>query len=341
MFSNRLKHIYILLLSIYSFVNILILNGDRLFEVKLQWQSLVIIITALCYGIWYINLGIQKYLESHQSRIHSLILQFLISILGISILSFLSVYITSVVLGAPYTSSLDNFKLTAGFTFRVNLFLNSINAIVHFNDRYREKAIEVEKFKSLSSQARYETLSNQINPHFLFNSLNVLSSLVHKDADLADEFIQKLSSTYRYVLNNRSIEIVKLSDELVFVKDYLDLLSIRFGDALVVSQVGELQKEGYIPPAVLQMLIENVIKHNAIAKDTPVHVEMKLVDDQLIVSNNIVPKNVKPESTGLGLSNISERYRFLEHAIEVEKTKSMFTVKLPIIKIGDHENTDH
>ncbi len=334
MFSNSLKQVYILLLGLYSIANILILNGDRLYEAELVWYHLTIIVFALVYGIWYINLWIQKYRINFPTKIHTLLKHFLVSLVGIAILSLLSVLITGVILGDPYGANVVNIKLTLGFTFRVNLFLNSINAIVFYNDQFRSKAVEAEKYKSLSAQANFEILSNQINPHFLFNSLNVLSSLIHKDADQADEFLHKLSDIYRYVLKNRSNEVVTFKEELDFVNDYLDLLKVRFAEALSVNMdLKGVDSSLFIPPAVLQLLVENVIKHNTISKSHPMTISIKCQDNKLTVSNEKKLKKEKKEASGIGLKNISERYKFLNEEIEIKQDAEHFSVTLPLIKL--------
>ncbi len=331
------------MLSLYSVLNILILNGDRLFEAALQWYQLSVLVTILVFGIWYTNLIIESVTSGKEYRVHPLIVQFLTSIVGITFISILSVLLTSKFLGDPYTLKLINFKLTLGFTFRVNLFVNSINAVVYFNFRYKEKELEAEKLKTLTSQAQLESLSNQINPHFLFNSLNVLSTLIHKDADQADEFVQKLSTTYRYILNNRKNELVTVEEEMTFVKDYLDLLKVRFGEALKVQLDVIPSRDYYLPPAVLQLLVENVIKHNIVSLEHPITLNISdvAVSNHITVENNKRLKPIAIVRTGIGLSNISSRYKFLDHRITIEETDHTFKVAVPILKLEQNENSNN
>ncbi|MEO1382099.1 MAG: histidine kinase [Bacteroidota bacterium] len=163
-----------------------------------------------------------------------------------------------------------------------------------------------------SIQAQFETLKNQVNPHFLFNSLNVLSSLVHDDPDLAESFIVKLTRVYRYVLDLKDETLVTLQRELDFIKNYIFLHQIRFGNNLqLYAEVPEAAKQQVLPPLTLQLLVENAIKHNVISRDTPLTVELFIEDDRFIVRNNFQPRLSPPHSTGIGLQNLRERYRLL------------------------------
>ena len=144
----------------------------------------------------------------------------------------------------------------------------------------------------------------------------------------------KLSDIYRYVLKNRSNEVVTLKEELTFVNDYLDLLKVRFSEALVVKMdLKEVDSDLFIPPAVLQLLVENVIKHNAISKSDPMTISIVCENQLLSVSNPKKLKKEKKEPSGIGLKNISERYKFLNQQIEINQDANHFSVKLPLINL--------
>jgi two-component system LytT family sensor kinase len=312
----------------------MVLNGDRLYQVELPWDKLLYTISGLSLAVWFANIGIERYILPKIKIIHPLLVQFALSVVAITLISFISVEVTSLTLGGPFSLSERNFMLTAGFCFRINLFLNSINAIYFFNKRYREKEIETARLKTLNITARYEVLNNQINPHFLFNNLNVLSTLMHKDINAADDYLQKLSEIYRYLLQTKDKELVTLGEELNFLNDYLSLLSIRFKEALLVDlSITDESKQYYLPPVVLQLLLENVVKHNYFTKEEPVTVNIHSEEDRLIISNNIRAKKQKSFSSAIGLNNISERYQFLDKSISVENHKDLFKVTLPLIKL--------
>lgn len=198
---------------------------------------------------------------------------------------------------------------------------------------WRELAIQNEKLKTESMASRFASLKAQVNPHFLFNSLNVLSGLVYQDADLSAQFIKKLAEVYRYVLDQQEEELVPISEELEFVEAIVFLQQIRFGKNLNVAVNIPAESTYLIPPLALQMLIENAIKHNVISAASPLKIEMEVENSYFIISNTLQPKTVMGESLGLGLENIRKRYGFLTNkSVHVIKKDGKFVVKLPIIK---------
>ena len=193
----------------------------------------------------------------------------------------------------------------------------------------------LKRLKKEQMASKYESLKNQVNPHFLFNSLNALTNLVYEDQDQAANFIRQLSKVYRYVLDTRAQEVVELKTEMEFIDSYLYLQKIRFDEKLKV----EIDVNGYenrmVPPMSIQMLLENAIKHNTIAKDEPLTIQIKVEEDKVIVSNNLQKKNIPvSEISGTGINNITSRYEFLsQEKVEVLETETDFTVKLPLLKL--------
>ena len=210
-----------------------------------------------------------------------------------------------------------------------------ISAIVHgksFLKEWKLSIIEAEKLKKDHIAAQYETLKNQVNPHFLFNSFNVLTTLVHKDADLAEQFVRQLSNVYRYVLDSRDKEIVPLDLELKELEAYIFLMKIRFGESLKAT-LKPINTEGVsVAPLTLQMLVENALKHNEVSKAHPLSIDVFQEGDYIIVKNNIQIKNSVGESTGVGLENIKSRYTFLtDKKVEISENNDYFIVKIPLI----------
>jgi sensor histidine kinase YesM len=222
-----------------------------------------------------------------------------------------------------------HFIPTLIITFCVSLFLHGRSFLLN----WKETLIESERLKKEQISARYEALKSQVNPHFLFNSLNVLSSLVHRDADLAERFIRQLSDVYRYILDSREKETVPVSEELKTLRAYLFLMDIRFGAALQVDISIPENLRGQIAPLTLQMLVENALKHNEISKANPLHIEIGIEDNTwVVVRNNLSPKNILPDSTGIGLANIQARYQMLSgKTILITDHDGFFTVKVPIL----------
>ena len=197
------------------------------------------------------------------------------------------------------------------------------------------KSIEKnEELKRENLLAKYETLKNQVNPHFLFNSLNTLSGLVEQKPELATEFIKKLSDIYRYVLEQSDKELVSIHKEMKFVEDYIFLSKMRFGDALIFNSGLPANSKIHIAPLGLQMLVENAIKHNIIADDKPLKIEMEIKNGYVIVRNNLQKRQtINSGKAPLGLENLKKRYAYLSEAsVEVIESGSTFTVKLPIIE---------
>lgn len=213
-------------------------------------------------------------------------------------------------------------------TIIISLFMHGRSFLLE----WKQTALDAEKLKRESVTARYESLKNQVNPHFLFNSFNALTNLVYENQDLAAKFIKQLSEVYRYVLDTRDRELVTKEEELKFLESYLFLQKIRFGENLQVSiQLDDVKT--WFPPLVLQMLIENAIKHNIIAAEQPLTLQIYAEDNYVVVENKLQKKKIQTgESAGVGLSNIRLRYEFLtDRKVVVEELPDKFIVRLPVI----------
>lgn len=219
---------------------------------------------------------------------------------------------------------------------KIILFNALIILIKHLFDSNAEKRkieFENEVLKRENLNAVHETLKQQVNPHFLFNSLNTLKSLTKRSPDQAVDFITELSSVYRYMLLHQDKNIVTLREEIEFLKSYLYLLKIRFGNAIntEINIPDEFLKYS-MPPNTLQLLIENAVKHNALSSKKPLCISIYANDNHLTVQNNLQHKTQQPESSRIGLSNINSRYLLLKGKdIIVKKTDESFIVLLPII----------
>lgn len=216
----------------------------------------------------------------------------------------------------------------------VDLFLISIYYSTNLT-KYWKKAIEHnEELKRENLIAKYEVLKNKVNPHFLFNSLNALSSVIDRKPELGSEFVKKLSDIYRYVLEQSDKELVSLDTEMKFVKDYIFLSKIRFGDALNFQSTLPENTKIKVVPLGLQTLFENAIKHNIISDDMPLQIEVSMEDDFIVLKNNIQKKNIiMPDRKPYGLENLRNRYAYhTNSSIEINESDEYFMVSLPIIK---------
>jgi len=220
-----------------------------------------------------------------------------------------------------------------------------ISGVVHgreFLRQWKASILEAEQLKQAYVASEYELLRQQVNPHFLFNSLNVLHTLVYQDADQSARFIRQLSKVYRYVLEGNREEIVTLDRELDILEAYLSLLATRFGESLQVRfDIEPGQGAKGIIPLSLQMLVENVVKHNDIREDQPLRIAISSRDGILWVRNERRATVAKRGTTGLGLQNIRDRYRHLTGKnIVVQQEADIFCVGLPLIPMHDERRID-
>ena len=197
-----------------------------------------------------------------------------------------------------------------------------------------QQELREEREQKHRSEYQYERLKQQLNPHFLFNSLGILDYLVQEgESQRASAFIRKLASTYRYMLNNEQKPLVKLSDELEFTNMYIDLLKERFTEGMQVEiDVEEEQKEMMVVPCALQLLVENATKHNIVSSEQPLHIHIQANEECIVVSNTLQLRTHGQPSTRLGLANISQQYRDITgREIVIKKTDTEFIVILPLI----------
>lgn len=203
------------------------------------------------------------------------------------------------------------------------------NRTLQTNRRLQQEAA---KLQMENDRAKYVALQNQLNPHFLFNCLNTLIAEINYNPENAMSFTRNLSSVYRYVLQCQERELVTLREELDFMDAYLFLHKVRLGDCITCDcRVPNGFMERQIPPLTLQLLVENIIKHNSISSANPMTISIKVNDDYLVVSNPVSPKK-KTASSGIGLKNLASRCRLMtDREISVREEDAVFTVKIPII----------
>lgn len=215
----------------------------------------------------------------------------------------------------------------------VTIIVLSIEIGSQFFSQWKSSLVEVEKYKTESVQAQLQNLKNQVNPHFLFNNLSVLSSLVYKDQDKAVDFIDQLSKVYRYLLDTRNSELISLREEMAFVNAYTYLLKIRFDTNIhFYINVPESKMNLLLPPMTLQILIENSIKHNEVSTEQPLYVSITEKDNVLEVKNNFQPRTTIERSSKTGLQNIKDRYNYYTNTeVIVQSDSQFFTVKIPLL----------
>jgi LytS/YehU family sensor histidine kinase len=204
-----------------------------------------------------------------------------------------------------------------------------------FFSKWKQSVRETEELKKSNLQSQLDSLKNQVSPHFLFNSLNTLSSLIEEDQTQAVQFVNELSRVYRYLLQSNDKELTPLRDELSFLNAYFFLLKTRFGEAIQMEiSINDEFMSYLIPPLTLQILVENAVKHNIVSQSKPLLIEVVYEgNEQMSVANNIQKKTVHVASNGMGLANISAKFKLLNQPeIVINTDNNKFKITLPLLK---------
>ncbi|WP_409415903.1 2TM domain-containing protein [Flavobacterium sp. PS2] len=225
--------------------------------------------------------------------------------------------------------NLSNYIGSIIITFFITLSLYAF----YFYKLYNENRVKEQKIIAGTASAKFESLKNQIDPHFLFNSLNVLSSLIEENPDNAQRFTTSLSKIYRYVLEQKDKELVSVEDELAFAKTYMNLLKMRFENSLFYElPTKDINPEAKVVPLSLQLLLENTVKHNVVSEQKPLHIRIFIEKDYLVVQNDFQKKEVLQDRQGVGLQNIVNRYGIITNRkVLIEQNAATFTVRIPIL----------
>ncbi len=291
------------------------------------------------FVLGYANMFYFKYLETIPWKENSGVKRILTGVIGSTIVSVVGLFILRMVTAMLYngqtvgeflaTESLRNYY----FGLSVALIVVLIFHVVYFYNKDQKKKVKESQIVAKTESAKFESLKNQLDPHFLFNSLNVLTSLIGESPMQAEKFTTKLSKVYRYVLEQKDKDLTSLADELAFARSYMQLLQMRFEDAVSYTIPEKVsQEEAKIVPLSLQLLLENAVKHNVITSGQPLRIEIYEENGYLVVENNINPKKSLEKSTKVGLSNIKQRYQLVtDRKVVIEDASNIFRVKLPLL----------
>ncbi|WP_138485314.1 sensor histidine kinase [Dyadobacter bucti] len=341
MFNIRYRFGFMFLLGAYSFLNTLLLESFDYYQLGVAQSVIFLLFLAVTAGIWegnrlWDNWISARDIEPFWKRVSynfagSVVITALVTLLLGIPTAFYS-------LSGNWLDWVLPLKLLLMFCFRVNLFLNTIHVIFLYMKKLEESHRQLEAYKRTTSQAQLQSLRNQVNPHFLFNNLSVLSALIAQDTAASVEFVRQFSNVYRYILKSDEKELIELREELRFIQSYLYLLKTRFESGLSIQvDISEGCLSAYILPVSLQMLVENAVKHNIISKSRPLHIDIFCLDNESItVKNNLQKKIIEDDqSTRLGLTNIAKRYDFLgQHGVVIEHTDEFFSVTIPLIRLS-------
>ena len=301
-------------------------------DLHLKVMGYSIIFFALAWEFFsFVNRFLNKHYPFEKSIPGRMILQLVI---GVSFMLLVRVYLdTTGTIDFPI--KFDKFFILSTYLLSVliSVLINFGFFTVYFVDRWKESIVKAERLEKEKSQVQFDNLKNQLNPHFLFNALTSLNSLIFENQELASRFLQDLSKVYRYVLQHKDKNHVSLQTELTFIDNYISLLQIRFEEALKINiAIPDKVKDNAIVPATLQILIENALKHNIVDKNKPLTIDIIAIGDYLVVSNNLQQKKNVETSNKQGLENLRSLYRFLtERPVIIEVNDSRFYAKVPLV----------
>lgn len=302
------------------------------------WQ--LIFATLIVYVAFYINRRLRKMIEKEYEWSENPVKRLLVQSFQFIAVSGISVTLIRVLIAYVQFSLFQNTFMSFRelvIDFCILAVVIEIKVLLEFGEyllgKWNSSRIEMANFQKEKAQFSLELLRTQINPHFLFNNLNTLSSLIYIDQDKAAEFLRKLSGVYRSILEYRNKEIISLEEELQFFNGYKELLEIRFENMLFFQiSIGSGLYSKKIIPLTLQMLVENAIKHNVLSQSKPLMITIESKGNYIYVENNFQPKEVLEYSSGLGLKMIENRFAYLTKLpVEIVKTEEVFLVKIPLI----------
>jgi len=285
-------------------------------------------------GLQLIHTFIDRKISWMETPVKKTIIQ-ITAFLGYSMSAFIVVQLINYYIWAGILPAESWYSIirSVPYTLLISLVITLIFTSIGFFVAWKQSFVQGEKLKLEMMAYKYESLRNQINPHFLFNSLNVLSDLVFEDQVLAVKFIQQLSDLFRYVLDSRDKELVTLKEEMEFIRSFTFLLKTRFENKLIIKNEVQESADDYLVPMTLQLLVENAVKHNEISESYPLWISIRKNHDYLEVENGVQPKKVGEDSTQIGLKNIIQQFAFFsERPIEIIPSEKSFLVRVPILK---------
>lgn len=342
MFNHKYRYLFILILSAYTYLNTVLCEVYKYFHIETEWYLAFGTILAITLLTWEANRllepRIKSLLKIRYFRIKTLLTFFAAGAVATTAITVGIVLLVSMVLHhQTLKESFIPLKLNLIYAWLANLLFHLLNAIKFYFTEYKTKWMEAEELKRISAQAELQLVKSQINPHFLFNNLNVLSTLIMKNNEEANRFIEEFSKVYRYILTTNDRELVDLRTELDFIKPYIFLLQKRFAEGLeIVVDVPAQYEKFYVIPASLQMLIENAIKHNVVSRNKPLRIDVHVNgNNTIVVKNNLQLRESVDNSTRVGLNNIIKRYwLFSGQQVEVKNGDNAFMVTLPLLTLN-------
>ncbi|GAA4394624.1 hypothetical protein GCM10023187_00650 [Nibrella viscosa] len=311
---------------------------------KMYWENAqtftvtTLLSFLLYYGHWLLNNIISRRLHELYPTFRHMLIRVSLAVGIISVhtssITLLLYYLYGFLRLNGYQPQPADLRWALLFGFVTVLLVTAIYESINLFEQWQRTLTQTEQFKKANLESQFESLKQQINPHFLFNSLNTLSQLVEESPRQASAYLDEMSSVYRYLLRANEQHLTTLKTELDFAHSYFYLLGIRHGQAIqLVDKVNAIYYDYLIPPLTLQLLLENAVKHNVILPEQPLVIELRTTPaGELMVQNNLQRKRVPVSSNRVGLSNITSKYKLLgQGEVQVSETDDYFCVVLPLL----------
>jgi two-component system LytT family sensor kinase len=311
--------------------SIILMKEDLWNNFHKQLSAHYVVIFAMCIADYLLLLFLNKYLPYSKN----IFLRIVADIAGITLICLILLWIFNFFIYDVFLipqEGLPPFLVKFAFAMSTNIPILLVFELIHYFQSEQKAIADSEKAKRKVLLFQHETLRSQINPHFLFNSLNVLSSLIYINQENANKFTKALSKTYRYVLSLTQQPVVSVADELDALDSYIFLMRMRFEDSFTFTVNKILSsKQHKIIPLTLQLLIENAFKHNTATEQSTLNITINVDYDYITVENNIQPSG-STDKGGIGLKYITKQYKIYAKEVTVEHTEQMFIVKIPYIQ---------
>jgi len=311
---------------------------SRLFHEWKLWLYGYLLIYAIGYASWRMHYQYDYFLQTkfpgiehtRQRALYKLLIYILIMSPSVLLIIFVFHYFQV----GGYTIERGDITnaLLVGLT--TNVVFETLYEVVYIIEKYKETAVEAQLLEHMHLRQEFDNLQQKVNPHFLFNCFNTLSSLISEDKQQANKFLNELSKVYRYLLQNNEDGMSTVESEMKFIQSYFQLIGTRYGDGVRMSlQIEKKYYPYFVPSLSLQLLVENAVKHNIVSKQSPLAIEIFTTEGkQLVVNNNLNRKTLKEKSTRIGLQNIESKYRLMnQDGFQVVNDEKNFMVVLPML----------
>ena len=329
---------FIISMPFITFALCYIMYGSRLFHEWTLWVYGYLLIYAIGYASWRMHYQYDYSLQTkfpgiehtRQRALYKLLIYVLI--MSPSVLLIIFVFHYFHVGGYSIKPGDITNALLVGLT--TNIVFETLYEVVYIIEKYKETAVEAQLLEHMRLRQEFDNLQQKVNPHFLFNCFNTLSSLISEDKQQANKFLNELSKVYRYLLQNNEDGMSTVESEVKFIQSYFQLINTRYGDGVRLTlQIEKKYYAYFVPSLSLQLLVENAVKHNIVSKQSPLAIEIFTTEGkQLVVNNNLNRKTLKEKSTRIGLQNIESKYKLMnQDGFQVVNDEKNFMVVLPML----------